>query len=165
LYVVFLAFLHLLFDQDYPAIIAAQTLVLALFPVALYFLAKKLHSPAAGVTVALFAIFREYAALLISSDTRVANSKIFTTDFPTAMGIVLMCLVLIWWLERRDFKSTLVAGGAFGIFLLFRTQSMLIILPLLFILAWFAFQHKTGEWVKAGMVFGLAMLYCQSCRG
>jgi hypothetical protein len=158
LYVVFLAFLHLLFDQDYPAIIAAQTLVLALFPVALYFLAKKLHNPAAGVTVALFAIFREYAALLISSDTRVANSKIFTTDLPTAMGIALMCLVIIWWLERRDFKSTLVAGGAFGIFLLFRTQSVTI-LPLLFILAWFAFQRKTGEWVKAGMVFGAAMIF------
>jgi hypothetical protein len=156
LYVVFLAFLHLLFDQDYPAIIAAQTLVLAAFPIALYFLGKKLHSPAAGVTVALFAIFREYAALLISSDTRVANSKIFTTDFPTAMGITLMCLVVIWWLERRDFKSTLVAGGAFGIFLLFRTQSVTI-LPLLLILAWFVFGRKTGEWVTSGLVFGVAM--------
>lgn len=156
LYVVFLAFLHLLFDQDYPAIIAAHTLALAAFPVALYFLGKKLHSPAAGVTVALFAVFREYAALLISSDTRVANSKIFTTDFPTAMGIALMCLVVIWWLERRDFTSTLVAGGAFGIFLLFRTQSVTI-LPLLFILAWFVFERKTGEWVKSGLVFGVAM--------
>ncbi|HRQ22372.1 MAG TPA: glycosyltransferase family 39 protein, partial [Anaerolineales bacterium] len=156
LYVAFLAFLHLLFDQDYPAIIAAQTLVLAAFPVTLYFLAKKFHSPAAGVTVALFAIFREYAALLISSNTRVANSKIFTTDFPTAMGIALMCLVVIWWLERRDFKSTLAAGGAFGIFLLFRTQSVTI-LPLLFILAWFIFQRRTGEWFKSGLVFGVAM--------
>jgi hypothetical protein len=157
-YVVFLAFLHLLFDQDYPAIIAAQTLVLAAFPVALYFLGKKLHSPAAGMTVALFAIFREYAALLISSNTRVANSKIFITDFPTAMGIALMCLVAIWWLERRDFKSALLAGGAFGIFLLFRTQSVLT-LPFLFILAWFAFQRKTCMWIKAGMVFGVVMAF------
>jgi hypothetical protein len=157
LYVVFLAFLHLLFGQDYPAIIAAQTLVLAFFPVALYFLAKKLHTPAAGVTVALFAIFRELVSLWISSSTRVANSKIFTTDFPTAMGIALMCLAAIWWLERRDFKSTLVAGGAFGLLLLFRTQSMLT-LPVLFILAWFVYQRNTKKWIAAGITFAAAMM-------
>ncbi|MDP2777051.1 MAG: glycosyltransferase family 39 protein, partial [Anaerolineales bacterium] len=156
LYVVFLALLHLIFGQNYPAIIAAQTFVLAFFPLALYFLAKKLHSPAAGVTVALFAIFRELVGLWISSNTRVANSKMFTTDFPTAMGIALMCLVAIWWLERRDFKSTLVAGGAFGLLSLFRTQSLLI-LPVLFVLAWFAYQRKTKEWIMAGTVFALMM--------
>ncbi len=156
LYVVFLAVLHFIFGQNYPAMIAAQTFVLAFFPVALYFLGKKLHTPAAGVTVALFAIFRELVGLWISSNTRVANSKIFTTDYPTAMGIALMCLVTIWWLERRDFKSTLVAGGAFGLLLLFRTQSLLI-LPVLFVLAWFVYQRKTKEWIMAGAVFALMM--------
>ena len=82
----FLAVLHFFFGQNYPAIITAQTLVLAFFPVTLYFLAKKLHTPAAGVTVALFAIFRELVGLWISSNTRVANSKIFTTDFPYRNG-------------------------------------------------------------------------------
>lgn len=157
LYVTFLAFLHLLFDQDYSAIISAQTLVLALFPVALYFLGKKLHSPAAGVTVALFAIFRELVTLWVSSNTRVANSKIFTTDFPTALGIALMCLIIIWWLERRDLRSTLVAGGAFGIFLLFRTQSMLT-LPIVLLLALFVMNLKWSEWIKTGVVFGVSML-------
>ncbi|RJP52866.1 MAG: hypothetical protein C4586_02265 [Anaerolineaceae bacterium] len=156
LYVVFLAFLHLLFGQNYSAMISAQTLVLAFFPLALYFLAKKLHTPAAGVTVALFAIFRELVGLWISSNTRVVNSKIFTTDFPTAMAIALMCLVAIWWLERRDFKSTLVAGGAFGLLLLFRTQSLLT-LPVLFILAWFVYRRKTKEWIMAGAAFALMM--------
>ncbi|MBI3167902.1 MAG: glycosyltransferase family 39 protein [Chloroflexi bacterium] len=157
LYVVFLAFLHLLFDQSYPAIIAAQTLVLALFPVALYFLAKKLHSPAAGVTVALFAIFREYTGLWIASNTRVANSKVFTTDFPTAFSIVIICLVILWWLERRDLRSTLITGGAFGVFLLFRTQSMLT-LPFLFLLVLLVLNFKWGEWIKAGIVFAATML-------
>lgn len=156
LYVVFLAILHFFFGQNYPAIIAAQTLVFAIFPVVLYFLAKKLHSPAAGVTVALFAIFRELVSLWISSNTRVTNSKMFTTDFPTAIGISLMCLVAIWWLERRNLRSTLVAGGSFGLLLLFRTQSLLI-LPILFILAWFAYQRKTKEWIMTGIVFGFVM--------
>lgn len=157
LYVFFLAVLHFFFGQDYPAIITAQTLVLALFPVTLYFLAKKLHSPAAGVTVALFAIFRELTGLWISSSTRVANSKIFTTDLPTAFALIVLCLVLIWWLERRDLKSTLIAGGFFGLVLLFRTQSLLV-LPVVFVLAWFAFQRKTKEWVMAGIVFFTAMI-------
>ncbi|MCB9110464.1 MAG: glycosyltransferase family 39 protein [Anaerolineales bacterium] len=157
LYVTFLAILHFLFGQNYPAIIAAQTLVLALFPVALYFLAKKLHSPAAGVTVALFAIFREYTGLWIASNTRVANSKMLTTDFPTAFSVVLISLVVIWWLERRDLRSTLVAGGAFGLFLLFRTQSTLT-LPFLFILVLLVMNFKWGEWIKAGIVFAAAML-------
>ena len=157
-YVTFLAVLHIFFGQRYPAIIAAQTLVLALFPVTLYFLAKKIHTPAAGVIVAMFAIFRELVGLWISSNTRVANSKIFTTDFPTALALVFLCLVLICWLERRSLKSTLAAGGFFGLVLLFRTQSLLV-LPVVFILAWFVYQRKTKEWVATGIVFGSAMIF------
>jgi Dolichyl-phosphate-mannose-protein mannosyltransferase len=156
LYVLFLAGLHTLFGQNYIAIIAVQTLLLALFPVTLYFLAKKLHSPAAGVTVALFAIFREYLGLWISSNTRVANSKIFTTDFPTALGIALVCLVFIRWFEKRDLKSTLVAGGSFGLLLLLRTQTLLV-LPIIFVLAWFIYQRQTKQWIFAGTVFILCM--------
>jgi len=156
LYVTFLAALHFLFGQDYVKIIAAQTLVLALFPVALYLLGAKLHSRAAGITIAFFAIFRELTTLWISSNTRTASTKMFVTDFTTAMGVALTCLVAVWWLERRDTKSTLIAGGAFGILLLLRTQS-LIILPVLFILAFFVYQKRIKEWVIAGITFGLVM--------
>jgi len=156
LYVVFLAGLHALFGQNYIAIIAVQTLLLALFPVTLYFLAKKLHSPAAGVTVALFAVFREYLGLWISSNTRVANSKVFTTDFPTAMGIAIVCLVFTWWFEKRDLKSTLVAGGSFGLLFLLRTQTLLV-LPFIFVLAWFIYQQRIKDWIFAIAAFILSM--------
>lgn len=156
LYVTFLAALHFLFGQDYVKVIAAQTLVFALFPVALYWLGAKLHSRAAGVTVAFFAIFRELTTLWISSNTRTASAKMFVTDFATAMGIAFVCLVVIRWLERRDTKSTIVAGGAFGLLLLLRTQS-LIILPFVFILAWFVYQKKWKDWLIACLAFGLVM--------
>lgn len=156
-YVLFLAILHYFFGQNYAAMIHAQTMVLALFPISLYFLAKKLHSPAAGITIALFTIFRELTSLWISSNTRVVNSKMFTTDFPTAMAIAFTCLIFLWWLERRDLKSTLVAGGTFGLLLLFRTQS-LFILPFVFLLAWFVFQRKTKTWILAGAVFAGGMV-------
>ncbi len=157
LYVFFLAVLHFLFGQNYPAMIAAQTMVLAFFPVTLYFLGRKLHSPAAGLTAAMFAVFRELVGLWISSNTRVANSKVFTTDFPTALAIALLCLVVIWWLEKRDLRSTIAAGGAFGLLLLFRTQS-LFTLPFVLILAWFAYQRRTREWLLAGLAFGVALV-------
>lgn len=156
LYVTFLAFLHLLAGQNYHVIIAGQTLVLALFPVFLYFLGKRIHSPAAGVIAALFAIFRELVALWVSSNIRVSNSKMLTTDFPTALGIALLCFVIIWWLQRRDFTSTIIAGCMFGLLLLFRTQSLLV-LPFVFLLAWFAYQKKAREWMISGFVFGFAM--------
>jgi hypothetical protein len=156
IYILFLAGLHALFGQNYLAIIASQTLVLALFPVALYFLAKKLHSPAAGLTVAFFAIFREYLALWISSNTRVTNSKIFTTDFSTALGIAVLCLVVMWSFERRDLKASLITGGAFGLLLLLRTQS-LIMLPVVFALAWFVFERKTKQWAFVCLAFILAV--------
>lgn len=156
LYVTYLALLHLLFGQNYPAVIAAQVCTLALFPVALYFLAKKLHSPAAGMTAALLAVFREYTGLWIASNTRVANSKTFTTDFPTALALTAICLVVLWWLERRNTRSTLIAGGAFGLMLLFRSQSLLT-LPGLFLLVLLVVKLKWAEWLKAGIVFGAAM--------
>ncbi|MFN8427494.1 MAG: hypothetical protein U0X87_14705 [Anaerolineales bacterium] len=151
----FIAALHFLFGQDYVKVIAAQTLVFALFPVALYFLGTKLHS-LCGVTVALFAIFRELTTLWISSNTRTASTKMFITDFATSMGIAFVMLVIIRWFEHRDTKSAIIAGGSFGLLLLLRTQS-LIILPFVFILAFFVYQKKMKDWLLACVTFGLVM--------
>ncbi len=148
LYVVFLASLHLLAGDRYNLIIAGQTLVLALIPVVLYFLGKKLHSRTAGVVVALFAIFREWTSLLISSQTRVSNTKTLLVDLPTLLLILLACLFALRWLERKDWKSGLLAGGLFGILLLLRTQSMLI-LPVLFLLVILVYGLRSRGWVVA----------------
>lgn len=156
LYVTFLAFLHMLFGQDYVKIIAAQTMVLALFPVVLYWLGARIHSRAAGVLIAFFAIFRELTSLWISSETRTSVTKMFLTDFITALFIALVCLLTISWLERRDTKSAIIAGGTFGLLLLLRTQS-LVILPFLIVLAWLAYvdrdRHSFKDWVQACVVF------------
>jgi len=141
LYIVLLAILHLLVGERYNLIIAGQTLVLALFPVVLYYLGKKLHSRAAGVIIALFAIFREWTSLLISSQTRVSNTKTLLVDLPTFLLIALACLFVLRWLERKDWKSALAAGGMFGILMLLRTQSMLI-LPFILLTVFLVFGWK-----------------------
>jgi Dolichyl-phosphate-mannose-protein mannosyltransferase len=154
LYVVLLAFLHWLAGDRYNLIIAGQTLVLAIFPVILYFLGKKLHSRTAGVVIALFAIFRELSSLLISSQTRVSNTKTLLVDLPTLLLLLVACLFALRWLERKDSRSGLVAGGMFGLLLLLRTQSILI-LPFLFILVILAFGLRSRSWILA-LVFFLA---------
>ncbi|OQY29779.1 MAG: hypothetical protein B6I38_07915 [Anaerolineaceae bacterium 4572_5.1] len=158
LYIVFLAGLHALFGVRYDLIIMGQTLVLAFFPVVLYLLGKKLHSRAAGVTVALLAIFRELTSILISSNTRVSNSKMMLTDVPTALILSLVVLLVIQWLERKDRQplGALVAGGGFGLLLLLRTQSMLI-LPFIFLIALLVFLPHWKQWVMAILIFMLGV--------
>ena len=126
LYIVFLTFLHMVFGESYPNIIVGQTFLLALIPVVLYFIGKKIHSRAAGTTIALFFIFRELTSLLITSNTRVSNSKSLLVDLPTLFLLVLSCYFTFRWLESRDRKSAFLAGGMFGLLLLLRTQSLLL---------------------------------------
>jgi hypothetical protein len=142
LYIVLLTVLHLLFGENYRNIIIGQTFVLALIPVIFYFLGKKLHSRVAGVTIALFFIFRELTSLLISSNTRVSNTKTLLVDLPTLFLLILACYFAIRWLEQKDSKSALIAGGTFGLLLLLRTQSI-VVLPFLLLTALLAFGWKS----------------------
>jgi hypothetical protein len=143
--------------RDYNLIIAGQTLVLAAIPVVFYALGKKLHSRLAGLTVALLAIFREWTNLLVSSDTRVSNTKMLLVDMPTLLLILLACLFAFRWLERKDKRSAFIAGGVFGILLLLRTQSMLI-LPVLFVVAFLALRSEKRPWLAPFLVFTLGIV-------
>jgi hypothetical protein len=140
LYIFLLTLLHSLFGEDYRRIIVGQTLVLAVIPVILFYLGKKLHSRAVGVTIAQFFIFRELTTLLISSDTRVSNTKTLLVDLPTLLLLLLSCLFVFRWLENKSQRDAFIAGGMFGLLLLLRTQSMLllpfIILMALLVLGW-----------------------------
>ena len=130
LYIFLLTILHLLFGENYRNIILGQTFVLAAIPVVFYFLGKKLHSQIAGVMIALFFIFRELTTLWVSSSTRVSNTKTLMVDLPTLLLLILACLFTHRWLEQKNERSALIAGGMFGLLLLLRTQSMLV-LPLI----------------------------------
>jgi hypothetical protein len=156
MYIVFLAILHLLFGENYNSIIAGQTVVLATFPVVFYAMGKKLHSRLAGVTIALLAIFREWTNLLVSSDTRVSNTKTLLVDTPTLLLILLTCLFAFRWLEKKDKRFAFIAGGTFGILLLLRTQSMLI-LPLIFIIAFLSLRANKSPWITPLVLFILGL--------
>lgn len=156
LYILFLTILHLFFGQNYVRIIAAQTFILAIIPVLLFYLGKKIHSRAAGVIVALFFIFREWTSLLVSSDTRVTNTKMLLVDLPTLLMLLIACLFVFRWLERRRAFDAFVAGGVFGIVLLLRTQSM-VILPFLFLIAFLVLGWRNRSLYRDLLLFILGM--------
>ena len=144
LYIFLLTILHVLFGQNYALILAGQTCVIALFPVTLFFLGKKVHSRAGGVMIALFAIFRELTTLWVSSSTTCSDTRTLLTDLPTLLLITLACLFVMRWFENKSLQRALVsAGGIFGVMLLLRTQSM-IILPVVLLLAVFVFWPQWG---------------------
>jgi hypothetical protein len=156
LYIFLLTVLHILFGENYRNIIIGQTFVLAFIPVIFYFLGKKLHSPVAGVVIALFFIFRELTTLLISSNTRVSNTKTLLVDLPTLLLLSLACYFAIRWLEQKDSKSALIAGGTFGLLLLLRTQSV-IILPFLLLAALLVFGWKSKSFYLLTSLFFLGL--------
>jgi hypothetical protein len=159
LYIVFLAGLRALFGiNNYTGILLGQTFVLALFPVTLYFLGKNLHSRVAGITIAFLGMFREWTNLLVSSQTRVSNSRMTLTDLPTALVLSLLALVVLLWLKKRDAAPArpLLAGGLFGTLLLLRTQTMLL-LPFILLLALLVYFPERKRWLQLSLVFLLGM--------
>ncbi len=163
LYIVFLAFLHAQFGERYDLIILGQTLALAFIPVVLYMLGKAIHSQTAGLTIALLAIFREWTALLVSSQTRVSNVKMLLVDLPTLLFILLACWLAFRWLAHKGRLRAFLAGGTFGVLLLLRTQSMLI-LPVLFLVAFLVLRSEPRSsrsgppWLMSLVAFLLGMM-------
>ena len=155
LYIAFLTLLHLAFGENYPDILIAQTFVLAMIPIVLYFLGRKLHGHVAGVALALFFIFREYASLLISSATRVTNTRMILVDLPTLFLLLLSCLFAIRWLDKRKSIDAFVAGGTFGLLLLLRTQSFLIF-PVILLVALLIFGWRSKDLYRQSAIFILA---------
>ena len=154
LYISVLAALHLLVGERYDLIIAGQTLLLALIPVVLFLMGSRLHSRTAGLIAGPMAIFREWNSLLISSQTRVSNTKTLLVDLPTLLLLLAACLFAVRWLQRRGRLDALLAGGALGLLLLLRTQTMLL-LPALLLTALLVYGIKNRSWPAA---FGLFLL-------
>ncbi len=157
-FILFLAGLHALFGQEYARLVLGQTLVYALLPVALYFLGKQLHSRAAGVTVALLAIFRELTSLWVASDVRVSNTKMLLSEFITTLVMIAyLLLVLRWFREKRNGPLlAFVSGGALGLQLLLRTQTAFLA-PGILIIAFFALWPDWNKWFIQSVIFAAGM--------
>ncbi len=156
LFVALLAGLHLVFGERYDLIIAGQTLLLAVIPVLIFRLGTMIHSRPAGVIAAVAAIGREWTSLMVSSATRVSNSKMLLADLPTLLAVLACCLFALRWLRHRDARSAALAGGAYALLLLLRTQT-LVLLPILLLFGVLVLGFRRMTFVQVG-----AFLLCMA---
>lgn len=164
-YITLLALFHAVAGQSYEQVVFVQTLVLALFPVVLYFIGKELHSRPVGLIIALLAIFRELTAMITAPITdKASTSQLFFADLPSALAISLWALIAIRWLKAADLEQRrqplvlpLLMGGSMGLAMLFRTQSIFM-LPAVLLLAFFALLGRWRSWLIQTMLILLGLL-------
>ena len=143
LYALFLAGLHILAGQDYDRIANLQVLVIALFPVFAYWIAKSLHHRVSGVIVAMIIILREKTSLGLAGVLGVSHVKLLMSDLPATLGIVILTWMLVTWVGNpQKFRwFPLSIGGVMGLLLLLRPQ-ISVLVPLLFLFVGFLFWRR-----------------------
>ncbi len=166
LYIVCLAFLHSLTGNDYIKTTNLQIIILALFPVFLYWIGRKIHHPVTGILAAALAIFREYNSILATSKVHVSNSRLFMTDLPMAMMVSLVILALLWWKENDSEKKiipALMAGGTIGAGMLIRTQFVVMVPAAIIFYVLARIFTKKWKWQDGVqlvvMLFGCALVF------
>lgn len=159
LFILFLAGLNAAAGPSYNRLIFAQTLFLALFPVTLYFLGKRLHSRAAGLLIAILAVIREVNSISATGLTTVSNSKLILSDFPTALALSAITLLALAWLERPEKRPLLplLLGGCMGLLMLIRSQAV-VLAPFLLLLALPVYWARKLRWLGASALFALGLI-------
>ncbi len=161
LYVLFLALLHAIGGPSYDAVTILQVIVLALFPVVLYLLGKALHSRGAGLFAAIVAIAREQNAIALTLLIRVSHSKLLMSDFPTALAIAALVLVIVIWFkspERRRLYA-LAVGGSLGLLQFLRPQ-VIFLLPFILLGLWFVWKKNYRRIIEGALLIGVGIIVC-----
>jgi hypothetical protein len=158
LYASFLVLLHSLFGQDYGHLMAAQAAIFAVFPALVYSIGRVLNARAVGWAAALVAMFRGANSIAASNMIDMANPKMMLTDFPTAIGVALLILLVCHWLREPDkrWHYALWIGGILGFSIMLRTNALVLLLfvPLLAILA---FRTQWRKWLVSSSLLVLAV--------
>jgi len=132
LYIFSLTLLHLIGGQNYAVVLTLQVLCLAIMPALVFQLASLLGNQSAGVLAAVLIIFREKNAIALTNILEVSHSKLLLSDLPTMAFMLLLVYALVNWLRKTNhhYPLGIVAGAAFGLVVLMRSQAQLL-LPIL----------------------------------
>jgi hypothetical protein len=145
LYVGFLALLHAIAGQEYARVIFLQSLVLALFPMTLYFLGKEISGRPLGIMLAILAATRDVMTGLSADFAgNFSYSKFYLSELPTALLLSAFTLFIIKGAKRPALwnPNFMLAGGFLGLAVLMRTQSLFILPPALLL----AFLSNRANW-------------------
>ncbi len=160
LYSTFLVYLHAIAGQDITSVVSLQVSFLAVFPALLFLLGRSLHSRAVGLFVAALAIFKEINAIRGSLIIwTISTPKMLMSEFPTAVGLALLCLLVFLWLRdtRRKPVYAMAAGGVLGLLTMIRNNPWFL-LPVIILMAGLAYGRQWKRWLAASGLFILVLL-------
>jgi hypothetical protein len=158
LYISFLVYLHSLIGQDYGQLMAIQAAIFAVFPALIYLVGRSLNTRAVGFAAAIVATLRGINSIAASNMIDMANPKMMLTDFPTAIGMVLVVLLACEWLKKPQQKwhYAIWIGGIIGLTIMLRTNTLMLLLliPLYAILK---FLPEWRPWLVSSFLLILAV--------
>lgn len=159
LYPALLVYLHTWFGQDYQTVMAWQAALYALFPACLYLLGKRLHSPGAGLGLAVLLTLRGVNQIQVGNLIDTAHPKYMLTEFPTTVLLGLATLLLVRWAQNpeKDWHLAGLAGGLIGLSTLLRPHP-LALLPLIVALGLWLYRRRARLWVGMSVLMLLAFL-------
>lgn len=157
-YPTLLLLMHLVAGQSYDKMMAVQAIFYAVFPVILFFIGKILYDRKLGIVLAVLVIERGINGIKATNLLNLANQKQILTDFPTAIWIGLLTLLLIVWLKlgKDDFAKPILVGGILGFAFLTRHTALAIGLSVIFC-AWLVLRDFPKT-MKATLLFMLGFL-------
>ena len=159
LYITFLTLIHTVAGQRYESMIMIQSLVFAIFPVFLYIFGRQFFGRPVGIATASLSLFRDFTSNLVSPLAgNLSYSKIFMSEIPTAILLVLLLILGSQWIKEEfpTFKGFLI-GGVLGLAMLIRTQAI-VALPVIIL-----FGLLTHKWnIKRLLYSGLAIFFSLS---
>lgn len=123
-YAFFLTLLHVLAGPGYERIINLQVLVLALLPVFIYWIVRRLHNRLSALIVAGLVVLREGSSISLADVITVSHAKLLMSDLPAALAVSLYILLVVIWLKEPDRRRVfpLAAGGVLGFGMLIRPE-------------------------------------------
>lgn len=164
LYVALLAGFHALAGQAYDKVIFVQILVLALWPLAIFALGKKLHGPGLGVFLGLLVVFRERNAMAVVLDIQVSHAKLMMAEVPVAWVLTALAWAGVCWLQNAQHgrRWAILAGAIAGAAVLIRPNALLAVAVLggIWLLArmGIGWRQKLVQFGLFGMTFAVCFL-------
>ncbi len=158
LYPAFLTVLHFIVGQNSEQLMRAQAIIFAVFPVLIYLLVKEIHSRALGISVGVLVMLRGITSITAATWIDLAGPKTMLTDFPTAIGIVgVALLVTKWFREPARIHLMLWVGAALGLTVMLRTHALLL-LPVIAAYMIVKVPHQKKLWLVVTALLILGML-------
>ena len=152
LYPAFLTYLHAFFGQNTELLMTVQAVIYAIFPLIVYLLGKLLHGRALGISAAVLIMLRGLNSIKGVTWMDLASPKMMLTDFPTAIGVVLIVLFVLLWLKSPSKVRYLVwAGASLGLTLMLRTH-VLLLLPILLGYVFITLGPRRSLWLASALL-------------